>query len=117
MTDLSDGTTPVPPSLPPSVPPALPLTDLDPVLTAPKRLAIVAVLAASRSTDFGFLRDHLGISDSDLSKQVSALEQAGYLVVSRTGRGRGSTTSFRITRAGRDAFTRHRATLRTLLGD
>lgn len=92
-----------------------PLTDLDPLLTAPKRLAIVSVLAASASTDFGFLRDHLAISDSDLSKQVSALEQAGYLTSSRTGRGRGSVTSFRITRAGRAAFTRHAATLRALL--
>ena len=74
------------------------------------------MLAASASTDFGFLRDHLGISDSDLSKQVSALEQAGYVAVSRTGRGRGSVTSFRITRPGRAAFARHGATLRALLG-
>ena len=93
-----------------------PLGGLDPVLTAPKRLAIVSVLVSSASTDFGFLRDHLGISDSDLSKQASALEQAGYLTVSRTGRGRGSVTSFRVTRAGRAAFTRHAATLRALLG-
>ena len=97
--------------------PASPLGDLDPLLTAPKRLAIVAVLASSASTDFGFLRDHLGISDSDLSKQVSALEQAGYVDVSRTGRGRGSTTSFRLTQRGRQAFDRHRTTLRALLGE
>lgn len=93
-----------------------PLTDLDPLLTAPKRLAIVSVLASSASTDFGFLRDHLGISDSDLSKQLSALEQAGYLSSSRTGRGRGSVASFRITRSGRAAFARHGTTLRALLG-
>jgi DNA-binding transcriptional ArsR family regulator len=94
-----------------------PLTDLDPVLSAPKRLAIVSVLAASASTDFQFLRDHLGISDSDLSKQASALEQAGYLTVTKSGRGRGAVTTYRITKAGKQAFTRHGATLRRLLGE
>jgi DNA-binding MarR family transcriptional regulator len=103
---------------PPVTEPALaasPLAELDPVLTAPKRLAVMAVLAGSVSSDFGFLRDHLGVSDSDLSKQASALEAAGYVEVLKTGRGRGSVTTFRITKAGRRAFDRHRATLRALL--
>ncbi len=93
-----------------------PLADLDPVLTAPKRLAFMAVLASSTSTDFGFLRGHLGVSDSDLSKQASALESAGYLTVTKDGRGRGGTTTFKITKEGKRAFERHRDTLRTLLG-
>lgn len=92
-----------------------PLAELDPVLTAPKRLAVMGVLAASTSSDFAFLRDHLAVSDSDLSKQASALEQAGYVEVLKSGRGRGSVTTFRITKAGRVAFERHRATLRALL--
>jgi DNA-binding MarR family transcriptional regulator len=93
-----------------------PLTDLDPVLSAPKRLAIISVLASSHSSDFRFLRDHLEISDSDLSKQASALEQAGYLTVTKSGRGRGAVTTYRITRSGRQAFVQHSATLRRLLG-
>jgi len=92
-----------------------PLADLDPVLTAPKRLAFMAVLASSTSTDFSFLRRHLGVSDSDLSKQASALESAGYLTVTKDGRGRGGTTTFKITKEGRRAFEQHRDTLRVLL--
>lgn len=92
------------------------LSGLDPVLNAPKRLAIMAVLAGSSSTDFGFLRQHLQVSDSDLSKQAAALEQAGYLTVHKAGRGRGGTTSFQVTKAGKAAYQRHRATLRALLG-
>jgi DNA-binding transcriptional ArsR family regulator len=94
-----------------------PLTDLDPLLSAPKRLAIVSVLAASVSSDFTFLRDHLAISDSDLSKQASALEQAGYVSVTKSGRGRGAVTTYRLTKPGREAFVRHSATLRRLLGE
>jgi DNA-binding MarR family transcriptional regulator len=91
------------------------LDGLDPVLNAPKRLAIMAVLATSSSSDFAFLRQHLGVSDSDLSKQATALESAGYLSVSKTGRGRGAVTSYRATRAGRRAYAQHRAVLRSLL--
>lgn len=92
------------------------LDGLDPALNAPKRLAVMAVLSGSSSTDFAFLRDHLRISDSDLSKQAATLEQAGYLTVHKSGLGRGGVTSFQATRAGRAAYQRHRDTLRALLG-
>ena len=75
------------------------IADLDPVIHAPKRLAIMSVLATSTSTDFAFLRAHLSVSDSDLSKQMSALEAAGYVTVTKS-RGRGGATSYRITRRG-----------------
>ncbi|MCL3862531.1 transcriptional regulator [Actinotalea sp. K2] len=92
-----------------------PLTDLDAVIHAPKRLAAMAVLAASSGTDFVFLRDHLQLSDSDLSKQMSALRAAGYVSVSKSGHGRGSTTTYTITRTGRAAYRRHRQALEALL--
>lgn len=90
--------------------------DLDPVIHAPKRLAAMALLNNTESTDFPFLRERLGISDSDLSKQMTALEQAGYVEISKTGRGRGATTTYRLTRPGRTAYRRHRAALQALLG-
>lgn len=96
--------------------PELGIADLDPVLTSPKRLAAMAVLSRSSSTDFGFLREHLQVSDSDLSKQMSALQAAGYLEISKSGSGRGGVTTYRITKPGRAAYERHRATLRSILG-
>lgn len=92
-----------------------PLTDLDAVIHAPKRLAAMAILAASSGTDFAFLRDHLQLSDSDLSKQMSALRAANYVKVSKSGRGHGSTTTYTITRAGSAAYSRHRRALEALL--
>jgi DNA-binding transcriptional ArsR family regulator len=88
---------------------------LDPVIHAPKRLAIMALLANSTSADFTFLRDHLGVSDSDLSKQMSALDRAGYVSTSKIGHGRGATTSFRISKAGTTAFRRHLAVLQSIV--
>lgn len=89
---------------------------LDPVIHAPKRLAVMAVLASSTSTDFGFLRTHLDVSDSDLSKQMAALKKAGYVTITKNGRGPGGVTSYRATRAGLAAYRRHVRALRDILG-
>lgn len=91
--------------------------DLDPVIHAPKRLAAMAMLTSASAVSFAFLREQLGISDSDLSKQMAALEKAGYVKISKSGRGRGATTTYRITRAGLAAYRRHAAALRALLAE
>lgn len=91
------------------------IEDLDPVIHAPKRLAAMAVLANANTVAFPFLRTHLGVSDSDLSKQMTTLEKAGYVAIVKAGRGRGATTTYRITRTGRVAYQRHRRALAAIL--
>lgn len=93
------------------------IVEIDPVIHPPKRLAAMAILNSSSSTDFSFLRTHLGCSDSDLSKQMTALETAGYVSVTKTSRGRGGATTYKITSDGRKAFARHLAALRSIVGD
>src|SRR4051812_47433157 len=90
------------------------LERVDPVIHAPKRLAAMAILAHATTTDFPFLRDYLQISDSDLSKQMAALEHAGYVSIHKNGRGRGTLTSYRITRDGKRAYGRHVEALRAI---
>lgn len=93
------------------------LDEIDPRLTQPKRLAALGVLAKSSYTDFGFLRDTLALKDSDLSKQMSALVQAGYATTRKTGRGIERQTWYRITETGRTALERHVQALRALVED
>lgn len=76
----------------------------------------MAILDASADVDFAFLRAELDLSDSDLSKQMKALADAGYVKVAKTGLGRGGVTRFTATRAGRKALAAHVAALRRLLG-
>ena len=76
----------------------------------------MAVLASSTSSDFAFLREHLGVSDSDLSKQTAALEAAGYVTITKTHEGRTPATYVALTGTGRVAFETYTATLRTVLG-
>ncbi|GAB4055571.1 winged helix-turn-helix domain-containing protein [Catellatospora paridis] len=89
---------------------------LDPVIHVPKRLAAMAVLANAPSVSFRFLKDHLRLTESDLSKQMSTLESAGYVSSAKDGHGRGSSTSYRITKAGQQAYDSHCAALRALIG-
>jgi DNA-binding MarR family transcriptional regulator len=88
---------------------------LDPVIHVPKRLAAMAILSSTASASFRFLRDQLDISDSDLSKQMSTLEEAGYVSSAKDGRGRGASTTYAMTKEGRLAYQAHCAALRALI--
>ena len=55
--------------------------ELDPVIHAPVRFSIVAALNGVDEAEFAAVRDAVELSDSALSKQVSQLEQAGYVKV------------------------------------
>jgi DNA-binding transcriptional ArsR family regulator len=93
------------------------LGDLDPVIHAPKRLIAMAVLANTEYATFQFLKEQLGLTDSDLSRQMSALESAGYVKAHKRGRGPGSTTTYTMTRQGGRAYRAHRAALYAMLAE
>ncbi|HEX8628979.1 MAG TPA: transcriptional regulator, partial [Catenuloplanes sp.] len=53
----------------------------DELIHAPTRLSIVSLLAATEWADFRFVRETVGLSDSALSKQLTILEEAGYVEI------------------------------------
>jgi DNA-binding MarR family transcriptional regulator len=79
------------------------------------RLSIVGLLAAADWAEFAFLRDELGMSDSALSKQLSTLEDAGYVAIDRPLSDRRRRVRARLTEAGRAAFRAHVAALRQII--
>lgn len=80
------------------------------------RLSLVATLAAADWAEFSFLKEHLDLSDSALSKQLSTLESAGYLITERATTGRRRTVRVSLTDAGRRAFDGHIAALKAIVG-
>jgi DNA-binding MarR family transcriptional regulator len=89
--------------------------DLNPSFVAPARLEAMTMLTAVSEAEFATVRDALEVSDSVLSKHLSALEDAGY-VKRRKGTHRGRrTTWLSLTDAGRTALSAHVAALRTLI--
>jgi DNA-binding MarR family transcriptional regulator len=89
---------------------------LDDLLGHAVRLSVVAALADVEKAEFAFVRDALEVSDSVLSKQVAALEAAGYVEVEKGKVGRRPRTWLVLTPAGATAFRRHVAALRAITG-
>jgi DNA-binding transcriptional ArsR family regulator len=87
----------------------------DDLIHAPTRLAIVSLLAATQWAEFKFIRDSLALSDSALSKQLTTLEQAGYVDIRKAFVGKRPRTSARLTSAGRAAFEQHVAALQGIV--
>lgn len=87
----------------------------DELIHAPTRLSIVALLAATESADFKFIRDSVGLTDSALSKQLTTLDEAGYIEVRKSFVGKRPRTSARLTTIGRAAFLQHVAALQEIV--
>lgn len=78
--------------------------DLDPILHNELRLKIMAALDSLDDADFVYLKELTNATSGNLSVQLSKLEEAGYIKVSRSGEGRGSHTVCRITPTGIQAL-------------
>lgn len=91
-----------------------PRKQLDALIHHPVRYSIIATLAAAEHAEFSFVRDTVEISDSVLSRQVTALEEASYVRVKKGYVGKRPRTWLSVTRKGRRAFDDHVATLREI---
>ena len=89
---------------------------LSETLHQPVRFSIAAALAATESMDFGTLRDHVQVSDSVLSKQITILEQAGIVQVKKGFVGKRPRTWLSLTATGRSSWVAHLAALREIAG-
>lgn len=92
------------------------MRELDPLIHAPKRLRIMAILDAAQ-VEFSYLQERVGVSPPDLSKQMKQLVAGGYVKADKTGRGPGSTTWYRLTRSGRTAYRHYLDDLREIIGE
>lgn len=88
---------------------------IDPVLHAPARLQIAAILAQVSEAEFARLRAVTEVSDSVLSKHLSALVEAGYVRLRKAALAGRQRTWAALTAAGRTAFRDHLAALKALV--
>jgi DNA-binding MarR family transcriptional regulator len=86
----------------------------DELVHAPLRLQICAMLSPVRCLLFSDIRDSLEVSDSVLSKHLSALAGAGYVEVSRVRAESRSRRQVMLTKRGRAALHGHLAALQAI---
>ena len=91
------------------------MTGIDPLIHPPARLQLMTMLTAVSEVEFVTLREALDVSDSVLSKHVSALAGSGY-VASRKGVLDGRRTTWvKLTKSGGRALRGHTTALRALI--
>jgi len=91
------------------------IADLDRVIHEPGRLMIVALLFAVERADFLYLQHETGMNKGTLSSHISRLEEAHYVEVLKTYRGKVPQTLLSLTGPGRKAFEQYRRSLKEAL--
>ena len=88
------------------------IAEIDRVIHEPGRLMIVALLYAVDKADFLYLQHETEMNKGTLSSHLSRLEEAGYVEVVKTYRGKIPQTLLHLTEAGRKAFEEYRRKLK-----
>jgi len=91
------------------------IAELDRVIHEPGRLMLVALLSAVESSDFLYLQHETEMNKGTLSSHLWKLEEAGYVDVSKTYRGKVPQTLLRLTPSGRKAFEQYRKKVKEAL--
>lgn len=89
--------------------------DLDPLLHSQLRLAIMSLLMSVVSAEFVYIKEKTGATAGNLSVQIDKLNNAGYLKVTKSFRGKKPLTTCKITKKGIQAFENYVNTLQTYI--
>jgi DNA-binding transcriptional ArsR family regulator len=91
------------------------VTELDRLIHEPARLLIVTILSTVESADFLFLQRETGLTKGNLSAHLSKLEEAGYVKIQKTFKGKLPLTVCQLTAAGTRAVTQYRQQIKTFM--
>ena len=88
---------------------------LDDVVHQRVRLGILAVLTEASYADFGYLKEVLGLTDGNLSRHLTVLEEAGHITIEKGFAGKRTKTTVKATDQGRQALDEHLTALKELI--
>jgi DNA-binding transcriptional ArsR family regulator len=91
------------------------LASIDRIIHEPGRLMIVALLNAVEEADFQYLHQATGLTKGNLSVHLSKLEEAGYVAIHKTFRGKYPLTICRLTKRGTEVLKEYRKTMKAAL--
>lgn len=89
--------------------------DLNPLLHSQLRLAIMSLLISVEEADYKFIKEETDASSGNISVQMSKLEEAGYIEVTKSFKDNKPNTSYAITPEGIEAFETYVNTLQQYL--
>jgi len=86
---------------------------LDPIIHSRIRLAVISILISVKEASFNYLKETIGTTDGNLSASISKLEEAGYISIKKSFKGKKPLTTCRISEKGRNAFSAYLKALET----
>ncbi|HEU5040324.1 MAG TPA: transcriptional regulator [Gemmatimonadales bacterium] len=89
--------------------------ELDRLIHERMRLAMVSALAVNETLTFNELKRLLETTDGNLSVHARRLEEAGYVLCTKSFEGRVPRTEYRLTHTGRQALERYLAHMEALI--
>jgi DNA-binding MarR family transcriptional regulator len=92
-----------------------PLAEIDRVIHSPARLMIATYLYVVEKADYVFLTRLTGLTWGNLSTHLGKLEEAGYVEMEKTFRGKKPRTMIRLTELGRTAFRKYKDQMQEVL--
>jgi DNA-binding MarR family transcriptional regulator len=101
----------------PTAPNLTGLGEIDRIIHEPGRLMLMALLFVVQSADFTFLMNQTGLTWGNLSAHMTKLEEAGYIEVEKSFKGRRPNTMLKLTPQGRLAFRNYRQEMKLILDD
>jgi DNA-binding MarR family transcriptional regulator len=94
---------------------AHPVNGLDDVVHQRARLGILAILNETTKADFPYLKDALELTDGNLSRHLTVLEDAGLITQEKGYEGKRPRTWVKATKAGKKAFEMEIGALKALV--
>lgn len=88
---------------------------LDPLLNSEVRLAVISLLIGLEEATFNFLKEKTGATSGNLSVQLQKLNEAGYIQITKSFKGRIPLTTCKITPKGIESFEKHVAALMSFI--
>lgn len=92
-------------------------TAIDDVIHGRLRLGVMAYLSTASPASFLELRAQTKATDGNLSAQLSKLEEAGYVAITKHFEGKKPVTDVALTPKGREAWITYLDRLRGLLAE
>ena len=90
------------------------LEEIDPVIHSPTRLKVMTYLYLVENIDFVYLKRITDLSWGNLSKHLTKLEEAGYVVMEKTFENKKPKTLIWLSDEGREAFQQYKDNLQQI---
>ena len=81
--------------------------NLDPLLHSQLRLAIISILVSVEEAEFAYLKEQTKASAGNISVQLEKLQEAGYIKIEKTFKGKYPLTKCAISKKGIKAFEQY----------